>query len=200
MIDLNVIEYPKRLAVLYSGGADSTLLYYLTASSIIKNQTDHSLDLLIVDRYNKPLEKATEIFYHVKQHLGDSFTSLKFIQLPEDIPGNLQVLKCVELESINYDAILWGVNQYPADISIRPMASHTVNFSSYTNHPKLKLPFANYSKADIISTFIELELEDILHNTHSCGQPVDIPCGKCFNCRERTWAYRKLGLEPNLGI
>lgn len=197
---IDVYNYGKRIAVLYSGGADSTLLYYLTIKSIIQNFPEKTLDLLLVDRYNKPLEKAQALYDRLKIELGDTISKLKIIQIQVDTPGNLQVLKVVELMKNDYDDILWGVNQYPDDVTIRPKPEYTVNFSKFSNHPLIKLPFANLNKADIIKQFLDLGLEDILNNTHSCGNPAEIPCGKCFNCRERIWAFSQLGLKPNLGI
>lgn len=200
MIDVNLyVDYP-RIAVLYSGGADSTLLYYLVALHLLEHGQHKTLDLLIVDRHNKPIDRAVNLYNTVKELIGDNISTLKIINIPESTPGNLQVLQVVNQEQNNYDCILWGVNQYPDDQSIRPKTEFTVNFSKYADHPKLKLPFANYKKTDIIDTFIKLGLEDILNNTHSCGNPGAVPCGECFNCRERTWAYKQLGLVPNLGV
>lgn len=197
-VDLYV-DYP-RLAVLYSGGADSTLLYYLVIANLLKSNQHKTLDLLIVDRHNKPIDRAVNLYNTVKEQIGDNISTLKIITVPESTPNNMQVLRMVEQVQDNYDCILWGVNQYPDDISIRPRSEFTVDFSKYADHPKLKLPFANSKKTDIIDTFIKLGLEHILNNTHSCGNPGPVPCGECFNCRERTWAYKQLGLVPNFGV
>jgi len=200
MLSIDQYINSKRIAVLYSGGADSTLLYYLVARSIKQIGSTQTLDLIIVDRFNNPIIKAAKLYETVRHLVRDYSSSLKIISVPSDTPNHLQVIKTIEQIQDNYDVILWGVNQYPADTSIRPQLDYTVNFSAYKDHPKLKLPFADYSKVDIIRTFIELGLEDILHNTHSCGRPEQTPCGLCFNCRERAWAFDQLGLEPNLGI
>jgi 7-cyano-7-deazaguanine synthase in queuosine biosynthesis len=200
MVDININVDAKRIAILYSGGADSTLLYYLVATYLIKQSKDTQLDLLIVDRYNKPLDKAINLYNTVKEKINDKTSNLKIITLLENTPGHLQVIKVVEQEQNNYDTIFWGVNQYPDDLTIRPKKDYTVNFSKFKNHPKLKLPFSDYKKTDIVETFIELGIEDILRSTHSCGRPGAEPCGECFNCRERIWAFNQLGLEPNLGI
>lgn len=200
MLNIDVYANFRRLAVLYSGGADSTLLYYLVATHLLKQADGRQLDLLIVDRHNKPVERAVNLYHTIKQRINDNISQLKIITVPENTPGYLQVIKVVEQEQDNYDAILWGVNQYPDDVSIRPQRAFTVDFDSYTDHPKLKLPFASLKKSNIIEMFLELGIEDILHNTHSCGNPGLEPCGQCFNCRERIWAYNQLGLTPNLGI
>ena len=45
-----------------------------------------------------------------------------------------------------------------------------------------------------------LGISDILPLTHSCGSNNLIPCGTCFNCQEREWAYVTIGKPVNLGI
>lgn len=201
MISIDLSKYPSKLAVLYSGGADSTLLYYLVATSIMQNYPDKSLDLIIVDRYNNPVDRATTLYNNLRSLIKDSITRLRFIPLPDTVPGNLQVLQAVNKIKADYDAILWGVNQYPDDAAIRPKnSSYQIDFENFKAPDKLYLPFAKFKKTDIIETYIKLGITDILYNTHSCGEPVEIPCGECFNCRERIWSFQKLGLEPNLGI
>lgn len=200
-IDIDLSKYPSKLAVLYSGGADSTLLYYLAVTSIIRNRLGKSLDLIIIDRYNNPVDRATVLYNDLKLQLGDSITTLKFIPLSDAVPGNLQILQAVDKIKEDYDAILWGINQYPDDTAIRPKnSSYQINFSTFKAPDKLHLPFAKFKKTDIIDTYVQLGITDVLNKTHSCGEPVDQPCGKCFNCRERIWAFTQLGLEPNLGI
>lgn len=200
MIDIGLYTNSDRLAILYSGGADSTLLYYLVITHVLKHKRSPAVDLLLIDRYNKPLDKAIHLYNNIKEKISDTISSLKVITLPNNIPGHLQVLTLADQIKNDYDKILWAVNQYPDDVSIRPRSEYTVPFEKFRNHDKLKLPFIDYKKTDIIDTFMKLGINDILEQTHSCGEPVDQPCGECFNCRERRWAYEMLGLKPELGI
>lgn len=201
MINIDLNMYPNRMAVLYSGGADSTLLYYLVISSIMQNYPEKSLDLIIVDRYNNPVDRATTLYNNIRLSIGDTITKLRFIPLPDSVPGHQQVLQAVDKIKNEYDTIFWGINQYPDDITIRPKnSSYQIDFENFKAPDKLHLPFAKFKKTDIIETYIKLGITDILYNTHSCGEPGAVPCGKCFNCRERIWAFTQLGLEPNLGI
>jgi 7-cyano-7-deazaguanine synthase in queuosine biosynthesis len=197
-IDIDISSYPNKLALLYSGGADSTLLYYLTYKSIIEKFPDKSLELILLDRYNKPVERALSLYEKISKEIGDNITVLRFLPLEESIPNNLKIMEAVK--RLDHDAVLWAVNQYPDDTTIRPKSEYTVPFDRFRNHSKLKLPFVDYKKTDIVETFIALGLTHLLEQTHSCGEPLDIPCGQCFNCRERAWAYRQLGLTTHLGI
>jgi 7-cyano-7-deazaguanine synthase in queuosine biosynthesis len=93
-----------------------------------------------------------------------------------------------------HSIVVCGFNKYPNDDSIRP--THLVKI---TEGKKLKFPFAHIEKHIIVQEFFNLGISDILPFTHSCGLNLDIPCGKCFNCRERIWAYTKINKPINLG-
>ena len=45
----------KNIAILFSGGVESTLLYYLTLK---QSSPETNIKLFIVDRYNNPIERA----------------------------------------------------------------------------------------------------------------------------------------------
>jgi len=199
-ISIDINSYPDKLALLYSGGADSTLLYYLTLDALVNCSFKKSLDLILFDRYNKPVEKAVSLYNSIREEFKDTITNLRIIELEDTMPNNLRILETIKIISDDYDAIMWAVNQYPDDTSIRPKTEYTVNFNKFKADDKLRLPFADYKKTDIIETFIKLDLMHILEQTHTCGEPGAVPCGKCFNCRERSWAFSQLSLEPNLGI
>lgn len=200
MFDIN--NYPDKLAILYSGGADSTLMYYICITSILDNYPAKKLDLLLTDRFNKPLDKAIALYDKIKDQINDNVSNLRIIKVNDDVPGHRQVLDVFQQVENEYDAILWGAIRYPDDVSIRPKNLYTVNFDRLsTFSPKIRLPLSEFNKKDIVKMFIDLGIEDILNQTHSCGSNEDSgPCGKCFNCRERAWAYQQLTLEINLGI
>ena len=190
MIDLNFSDYPDTIALLYSGGADSTLLYYLMAKQL-KNKR---LDLFILDRYNRPLEKAQHVFDLVNRSLNYYNSTLSLLAIPT-VEQHKEVKTATEILESDYDCIAWGINKYPDDDTIRPKV-----LFNFVETGKLKLPFANILKHEIIGTFYELGIEHILHHTHSCGLADEQPCGQCFNCRERIWAYNVLKMTPELGL
>jgi hypothetical protein len=70
-------------------------------------------------------------------------------------------------------------------------------------HPVLSFEYliilAHIEKDLIIQEFFNLGIEDMLSLTHSCGSNYPRPCSKCFNCRERIWAYNTIGKPVNLG-
>ena len=181
----DITQYPKNIALLFSGGVESTLLLYLLDQEI--QNTDYLLSVHVIDRPNKPINKSKNIFSKI------SNGSLNILQIPS-VNYWQQVRVATSILKHNHDIILWGINKYPSDQSIRP--NHIFNFQETD---KLKLPFKDLEKSQTVEAFYKLGIEHLLPITHSCGSALNTPCGECFNCRERTWAYNKLGLTINLG-
>lgn len=190
MIDLT--DYPNDIALLFSGGIDSTLLFYLISTKISKQHLDKKLTLYILDRYNKPIDKAKVVFDRVidKTHLP---VELKLLNIPQVVQHH-EIMIASKLIGKHHPVVVCGVNRYPSDDSIRP--NHLANIKE---SGKLKFPLAHIEKDIIIQEFFNLGIEDLLPFTHSCGSNYSQPCSKCFNCRERIWAYDAIGKPVNLG-
>lgn len=199
MIDKNFIfditEYPKDIAILFSGGADSALLFYLCSSQIVNLNLDTNLTLYVIDRHNGPIPYAQSIYEEICKKLNSTQFPLITLDIPPTHNSNQVLVASDQIKNnASHDVLLWGINQYPADTTIRPKA-----ISSFTETDFIRMPFKNYAKDIIIEQFYQLGIEDILHNTHSCGWKTEGYCEQCFNCRERIWAYNKLGRAVNLG-
>jgi len=55
-------------------------------------------------------------------------------------------------------------------------------------------PLMNYTKADVIKLYAELNLLDELYKTKSCNTST-AHCGKCKNCLNRKFAFKQSGIE-----
>ena len=190
MIDLE--NYPDDIALLFSGGVESTLLLYLISTEIVRRYPNKYLTLYLLDRYNKPIEKA-----HIVVNMVFNKTKLpvplKMLPIPK-VLQHQEILLASKIVRSHHSIVVCGFNKYPDDNSIRP--KHLANINEDT---KLKFPFAHVGKNVIIQEFFNLGISDILPFTHSCGLDFDTPCGECFNCRERIWAYNAIKKPVNLG-
>lgn len=200
MINFDLNKFSDNIAILYSGGVESSLLYYLSKRSIMEKYHDKQIKLFITDRHNRPIEKAIKLLDLMKKSLSDDTTELEVINFDEALPNYLKMVYLIKELETKYDVILWGPNKYPDDNTIRPRPDHTVDFDRYNDQNKLKLPFANYTKDQVIATYYELGIESFLPYTRSCGSDQNEPCKICFNCRERAWAYEKLNMTPEYGL
>jgi 7-cyano-7-deazaguanine synthase in queuosine biosynthesis len=190
MIDLE--NYPDDIALLFSGGVESTLLLYLISTEIARRYPDKYLTLYLLDRHNKPIEKAHTVINIVfnKTKLP---VPLKILSIPK-VLQHREISLASKIIGLQHAIVVCGFNKYPDDDSIRP--KHLVNINE---GDKVKFPFAHVGKNVIIQEFFNLGISDILPFTHSCGLNFDTPCGGCFNCRERIWAYNAIKKPINLG-
>lgn len=186
MLELDFNHYSNRPALLFSGGVESTLLYYLMS----KCSTINAIDLFIIDRHNRPKQKALSLY----NLLGNTTHAIKVLELGM-IPNSNQIKKAIEILLPNYDTIVCGANKLPPVKEIRP-----ANQFELQDTDKVKFPLKDYTKDIIIQAFYDLGIESILPYTHSCGSDLDQPCGQCFNCKERIWAYDRLGITQDLGL
>lgn len=192
----DLTAYKPNLAILFSGGADSALLFYLSALEIINGDLDKQVTLYVVDRYNKPLSYAFDTYERICKKLDFKKVQLQQITIPT-LPNHTQMSRVIDTiyQTKLHDELLIGMNKYPDDITIRPTF-----ISEFKETPFVKIPFKYHTKDALIAAFFKLGIEDILYNTRSCGTPTPAPCKTCFNCRERLWAFNRLGIEPNFGL
>ncbi|SVB03881.1 uncharacterized protein METZ01_LOCUS156735 [marine metagenome] len=191
MLELN---NKKNIAILFSGGVESTLLYYLTLNQSLP---ETNIKLFIVDRYNNPIKRAFDLYNKLKVLWNDTRTSLSILSIPDFILPHKKLNQ-------EYDCVILGLNKYPDDESIRPKFKE--NTFTDTNIKKLNkfanfiLPFIDIQKDQTIQIYYNHGIEEILPMTHSCGSSELKPCGMCFNCKERIWAYNKLNKSLELGL
>lgn len=184
-----------KQALLYSGGVESTLLYY---TLLQKATASGALDLFIVDRYNKPIQKAQTLYYILQQSFNDNFSTCQILNAPLYLNNTDRMLWAVRELSVYYDEVYWGINAYPDHI--KPKADVFKNPDrKQQNYPALRFPYLNMTKDQIINQYRKYNITWILEYTHSCGEPGTDPCGKCFNCQEREWAYKQLNMTLHRG-
>lgn len=191
MIDIK--NFPDDIALLYSGGVDSTLLFYLISKEIVTHYPEKTLSLYIIDRYNKPVIKANEVFKRIIKKTNLQ-VNLQQLSIPP-VSQQHEISIASKIIAMHHSVVVCGFNKYPSDEAIRP--NHPV---SVKDSNKVKFPFAHLEKDKIVQEFFNLGIDDILPFTHSCGLNNLTPCGACFNCRERIWAYTLIGKPVNLGI
>lgn len=188
----DISEY-NDIALLFSGGADSTLLLYLL---LLENQIfSKKISAYVIDRHNRPVAKAKHI-HRLLIEKFDTVIELQVLKIPR-VEQHKEVIVGSLLLADQHEIVMSGVNKYPSDQSIRP----NYIFQHFKDTETFKLPFKQLEKYHIIDAFYKLGIEDLLPHTHSCGLQLTSPCQyHCFNCKERAWAYNVLGRESNFGV
>jgi hypothetical protein len=181
LLRLHSIKSTDRIGIMLSGGMDSALLLYLLAKNV-----DNILPFT-VPKTDGAKHYVGPIIDWVNQRLNKQITQTKFI-------GNQSVyhehiinlaLKSIENE---YDILYFAGNSYPKDIL--PNGPNRIR----RNNPKHHQPFFDLYKTDVVQAYVEYDIMDLLKLTHTCTELEFGRCSNCWQCNERSWAFKKLNL------
>jgi hypothetical protein len=211
------LEKNNTLGIWLSGGADSSILCYLLARHIKENNLKFKIQpvtvlkrigdtchLDVLNFIKKELD-CTDMFLDIivhdtsnKQEYDDSFFNVRLEHVVEG----------------KYKYIYSGINQSPDEEAYTngwKMAQEVQEIRGSTI-TKLKIlcgvieldgsdyefgdirPFIMMDKKEIANIYKQYDLLDNLFPlTNSCGghSPANTHCEKCWNCRERLWAFGK---------
>lgn len=213
----NIPKYAKnkkieKICILLSGGADSAILLYFILN-YMKNFNEN-YTILPVTFYIKEKKYQEK---HTKQILD--FMKDKFPEYKNNIlPRSLIFLSSDDFntkrkEFLNlyyrmgyYDLRMTGITKYP-DEKYRNTWGYVPNFDNRVNGREpyfinqdvpTYLPFFEWDKRITHEIYSEFGvLDDLFPITRSCEQIIDPDlwnghCGKCWWCKERFWAFKRL--------
>lgn len=198
-LDLTMDPSVKHF-ILLSGGLDSAVLLYCLA--LVGMESGVVIQPVMVEDGNTDApEKGKEIVDYVNGKLGTT--------IPYHIPvGDITVHHTEKTKTGVYsllvqhgmDIVIWQaitknppVVLGPRDFStdFRPVRKST------SGNNILRSPFYEYEKTYIVGLMRDLGILSLAAKTLSCtntskGNP---PCGGCFQCLERNWAFRSINLS-----
>ncbi len=188
--NLGLSESVDSVGILFSGGVESTLLLLLLQiESLKKNFSITAFNIENKNLYEKNCKKI----------LSDPFfENVKFISnVPNDndFTGKIRSGISWVLQQPNLDLVYLGINKNP-DMNFlgAPLRRTAAELAPYK---RLRYPFLNLTKDKIVKYFNDIQNMydlDLMRYTHSCTfQPMG-QCGKCFQCLERDWAFKKNNL------
>jgi|APGre2960657404_1045060.scaffolds.fasta_scaffold18863_3 hypothetical protein len=184
------IEIPQdctHINVLFSGGADSTLLSYL----LLKQHPETSLTLHFMKHR---LDFQSPFMYDCHTWLENHFN--KKIHL--NIWGKTFIRPAVESILLDFPGYVYtGCNKVPENeftpsVYI-PYDTPPVRGSVFNDFHKR--PFIDLLKPEIYKIYHKENILDLFSLTFSCGAPKKqenrvTACGGCFFCMERDWAVK----------
>lgn len=193
----------KYIGVQMSGGADSTLIAYLIAAHIVKYNLKTRLRRITFGFGNKSeiLKKAEDIQYTITKLIGkdiweDPYTAFYEHKNMHSIKDQLTYLFDNDL----IDHVIHGVTKNPP---IEELPDHENTRMVERDEPVLydneywSAPFYNLTKDVILQEYFNLGIESLLFDTCSCDANISpkliVPCGACWWCKERQWAFNKIG-------
>jgi len=180
----------KKILFAISGGSDSALLLYFIAKYNRDQQTNHQIIPFTVPRPDGGANYSPAIVEWISNKLGVDIPAPMIVG-DGNLEHNIVVKKAIKdlLESNEYDFLYVAENKIPEEIlgGTAPVRSQTQSFK------RAELPFWGVTKDYIIDLYYKEGIEELLTLSHSCTDVTIGRCNICFQCRERAWAFDKLG-------
>lgn len=194
----------KCIGMQMSGGADSTLVAYLTASAISKNNLKTKLKRLTFGFGNKPdyFKKAEQLQNEITKLIGKDVWCDPYTVFYPHKKDHSTLAELTYLFNNNLiDFTINGRTKNPPITELPDLTNSRVieRDNPIPNLDKTAIiePFYNITKDVIIQEYYNLGIEDLLFKTCSCDTDIApnliFPCNKCWWCRERAWAFNKIG-------
>jgi tRNA(Ile)-lysidine synthase TilS/MesJ len=187
------LQENKHIGVMFSGGADSSILLYLLHKYNIEHNKNCRIVPYSVSRRTGTIIHTSNVLNYLKNYFKLELPDVIYVGDP-DVHHSKFVWTGIKEVYRKYkaDIIFTGTTKNP-DIQLDttflyPAREDTVHFSMFCH------PFFEIDKTSIISLYFENNIEEMLKLTHSCSIEVTGRCNKCFFCKEREWAFSKLGL------
>ncbi len=206
----------ENVVVLTSGGIDSSVLFYwllkkdydpypiyVNYGQCYSNSEFQGLKAIIPPNYRNRIQyfNLNPIYLSKKTppiseiDLWNRKITDEDLRLPY---RNLVLLSLAAAyaESQNISKIFAGfikVEQIKGDDCSNPFFKSLNKILSSYGNAQIHLPFINYSKEDVVSFGISLDVP--LHLTYSCLVNSESPCGACGNCIDRKIAFEKVRIK-----
>lgn len=186
----NFVDTSSHIGLFISGGFDSCLLAELVFRRIDEIKSINKITIYTVPRYDDSSVHASRICCWLKERYPNISFDTQLVGNPNEHHSQ-QVLSGI-LESIENSnvRIVLGDTAISAD-----MLEESAPTRIESKNPQIVQPFLDYDKTLTISMANDLGLlEEISKLTHTCTESKTLRCRVCWQCRERAWAFTKLGL------
>ena len=216
-IDFNIPEHFQKIAVNCSGGADSSILLWMIASYLKDNDMSTEINVLTCandykHRWN--VRRAADVINYVIDGLNwnqfnihysyyRDFQDTKYFH---EIERNLLDEGKVEtiISGINRNpripAVITDINGKIVDLTDEALPERDTDESDpWVIDNTFYMPFVNVDKRFIAAMYDHYQVQDLFDLTRSCEAIPphnkydrnfeNSPCGECWWCLERKWAF-----------
>ena len=188
LFELTLPHTISSVGIMVSGGLDSALLLYLVAKEIHDTNSTISLNVFCVPR---PTDGSNSHALAVVDYVNTEYNISSYtIRGDVDMHHSTIVYfayRDIVSEGLS-DCIFLGDTANP-DTPLQGVCP-TAWPNRLTDHNKdVYQPFLQYSKKYIIALIDMFDLMTLAKLTHSCTAHKHKRCDKCFQCKERAWAF-----------
>lgn len=193
-IDISLLELYKiksdyKIGIFLSGGTDSALLLYLVGKYI-----NNKIYPITVPKHDGAVNYIKNIIEWVQSKTNRGIEEPIIIGNPNLYHAHIlgdAINRCIghNIADIYYI----GDNLYPQNI----LPNGPVRVKA--TNKNIIYPLFNLYKTDIIQLYVEYGIEELLRLTHTCTELAIGRCNNCWQCKERSWAFKELNLV-DIGI
>lgn len=182
-----IIKTNTSIGIFVSGGVDSAVMSYMVHYLRKAHNTNNSFEFFTVPKYDNSLPHAKNVISYIDNIYNNRPSNHHIVGDPTS-HHTMQ----------GYSSVLYALNNYTNDMF---MVGDTKNPDSLPDgpvrkqgsHARIHRPFLNCTKDNIIRLALDFQLMDLIKICHTCTESPDIRCGKCWQCRERAWAFAECG-------
>lgn len=183
----------KKIAVLVSGGADSAILLYMLA--IDAKKFNVGIIPFTVPRADGAINYSPNIVKKVNELANVELPGPYAIGNPINLhhsqqtrSGHKEILE--KFPDIDY--IYYGSQKVTSELENLANIVYPWRPERMFYPGKTICPFFDLTKEHTLELYYKLGVQELLEYSHSCCVWPIGRCGKCYNCIERVWAFKKL--------
>lgn len=180
----------RRIAVLVSGGLDSSLLYYLVKSLAIQDSR-YTVVPYTLERNDGSKRHAQQVIDYVHDKLNIDRIETTYIPISETASERQVSEGISKILKTNNNILYVGL--------IQTLPEHALNGVPIPfipiDHDSIKFPFRNLYKTHIVDMIQQLRITELYGLTHSCVYDTSYKCNECNRCNERRWAFQTLDIN-----
>lgn len=179
----------NRIGFFISGGFDSTVLLLAACEIRKKNNLNIEYLGLTVPRSDNSLDHANRVVTWIN---GKFLSNIDIISVGNpNLHHSVQVrFGCKKAKDYNY-ADLYLLADTAIPIDLENDAPERIR----SDEDLFYQPWFDKTKDYVVRLAAELDIEEISKITHTCTESKTIRCGKCWQCRERQWAFQQVAIE-----
>jgi 7-cyano-7-deazaguanine synthase in queuosine biosynthesis len=164
-----------RVGIFISGGLDSALLYHL---------------LLKEDKNIVPL-----LLFNNRQQYNRALAVIEYLQTLHQTDCKPILVSNEDIRQAINEAIWLGFDLVYLGVT-KELEEFLVDWqpNNFQETKRIRGPFKDMDKSQVVKLAIENQAEHLFLITHSCAVQTQGRCNLCNRCRERAWAFTKLGL------
>jgi hypothetical protein len=180
----------KHIGAMLSGGMDSALMLYIMLMAMPLGTKLTVFNVPNVKDNAKYFSTKIASFLENKFNYPISIQNVGDTTLPHNKIINYSGKYILENKLV--DILYVGINQNPP--VILPTTGPWRRNPTDPVPKNLVFPFIDLYKTHILEIYKQLDILELADLTHSCTENIGQRCNICFQCYERAWAYKELGL------